>query len=101
MAIVATGPMPGSTPIRVPSRQPMKQYRRLIGVTATPKPVIRLETRSMDAPSQREEPLSASLSDQPLTPPSVKPLTGAHTPARYTLLMRVLLVEDDPTLRQV
>ena len=25
MAMVATGPMPGSTPMSVPSRQPMKQ----------------------------------------------------------------------------
>src|SRR3954469_15343823 len=45
--MVATGPMPGSTPISVPSTQPMKQYSRLIGVTATPKPMARLETRSM------------------------------------------------------
>src|SRR6478735_8126690 len=47
IAMVATGPMPGSTPIRVPSTQPMKQYSRLTGVTATPKPVMRLEMRSM------------------------------------------------------
>src|SRR3982751_4265518 len=42
MAIVATGPMPGSTPISVPSRQPMSAYKRWIGVTATPKPMTRL-----------------------------------------------------------
>src|SRR3954464_15708587 len=47
MAMVATGPMPGSTPISVPSRQPMKAYSRLIGVNATPKPIERLEIRSM------------------------------------------------------
>src|ERR1700745_2451739 len=47
IAMVATGPMPGSTPIRVPSTQPMKQYSRLIGVTATPKPVARVARRSM------------------------------------------------------
>src|ERR1700741_1143924 len=47
MAMVATGPMPGSTPISVPSRQPMKQYSRLIGVKATPKPMERLAIRSM------------------------------------------------------
>src|SRR3954469_11580824 len=47
MAMVATGPMPGSTPIRVPSRQPMKAYSRLIGVKATPKPMERLLMRSM------------------------------------------------------
>src|SRR3954465_3344531 len=47
MAMVATGPMPGSTPISVPSRQPMKQYSRLIGVKATPNPMERLLIRSM------------------------------------------------------
>src|SRR6478609_2052807 len=54
--MVATGPMPGSTPISVPSTQPMKQYNRLIGVTATPKPVARLANRSMFFfPSARDE----------------------------------------------
>src|SRR4051812_35975640 len=47
MAMVATGPMPGSTPISVPSRQPMNAYSRLIGVKATPKPIERLLIRSM------------------------------------------------------
>src|SRR3954470_9549930 len=47
MAMVATGPMPGSTPISVPSRQPMKAYSRLIGVNATPKPIERWKIRSM------------------------------------------------------
>src|SRR3954463_7880011 len=51
IAMVATGPMPGSTPISVPSTQPMKQYSRLIGVTATPKPVMRFEIRSMVCPA--------------------------------------------------
>src|SRR6476660_7911832 len=54
IAMVATGPMPGSTPISVPSRQPMKAYSRLIGVTATPKPMERLVIRSMGR-SPREE----------------------------------------------
>src|SRR3954467_4826536 len=47
MAMVATGPTPGSTPISVPSRQPMNAYSRLIGVKATPKPMERLVIRSM------------------------------------------------------
>src|SRR4051812_17059844 len=47
IAIVATGPMPGSTPISVPSRTPIRQYRRLIGVSATPKPSARLLKRLM------------------------------------------------------
>src|SRR5687768_4761526 len=45
--MVATGPTPGSTPISVPSTTPMKQYSRLIGVKATPKPIDRLVSRSM------------------------------------------------------
>src|SRR5688572_18111084 len=45
IAIVATGPMPGSTPIRVPSITPIRQYIRLIGVRATPKPRARLLNR--------------------------------------------------------
>src|SRR6478609_1638711 len=56
IAMVATGPMPGSTPISVPSTQPMKQYSRLMGVTATPKPVARLANSSMSLfPSARDE----------------------------------------------
>src|SRR5688572_20182469 len=39
--------MPGSTPISVPSMQPMKAYSRLIGVNATPKPVARWDSNSM------------------------------------------------------
>src|SRR3954452_21305019 len=53
--MVATGPMPGSTPISVPSRQPMNAYSRLIGVTATPKPMERLVIRSMVSASSRNE----------------------------------------------
>ena len=47
MAIVAKGPMPGNTPISVPSRQPTKAYNRLIGVNATPNPMERWEISSM------------------------------------------------------
>src|SRR5687768_4446159 len=47
IAMVATGPTPGSTPIRVPSTQPTKAYSRLMGVKATPKPRVRLLIRSM------------------------------------------------------
>ncbi len=38
MEMVATGPMPGSTPISVPSITPMKQYMMFWKVSATPKP---------------------------------------------------------------
>src|SRR3954447_26503925 len=47
MAIVASGPMPGKTPISVPTSAPIKHSPRLIGVTATEKPCPRLPTSSM------------------------------------------------------
>src|SRR5437763_282453 len=55
IAMVATGPMPGSTPISVPSRQPISAKNRLIGVTATPKPMTRLwKSWSIVAPRSAE-----------------------------------------------
>src|SRR5258708_470561 len=36
--IVATGPMPGNTPTRLPTRTPRKQNIRLCGSSATPTP---------------------------------------------------------------
>src|SRR6185503_10713768 len=50
IAMVATGPMPGSTPISVPSRQPISAYSRWIGVNATPKPITRLLKISIARP---------------------------------------------------
>src|SRR5687767_5246659 len=47
IAMVATGPMPGSTPISVPRMHPTRQYSRLVKVKATPKPVARLWNSSM------------------------------------------------------
>src|ERR1051325_3676801 len=47
IAMVATGPMPGSTPISVPSTTPMKQYITFSGWTATWKPIQRLLKISM------------------------------------------------------
>jgi hypothetical protein len=47
IAMATTGPMPGSTPVSVPSRQPANAHSRLIGVKATPKPIARLEIRSI------------------------------------------------------
>src|SRR6267378_3425775 len=40
--MVAIGPMPGSTPISVPSSTPMKQYMMLLSDSATLKPSARL-----------------------------------------------------------
>src|SRR5689334_6456366 len=47
IAIVASGPMPGSTPMRVPRKQPMKQYQRFCQVSATLKPNTRLWNSSI------------------------------------------------------
>src|SRR5476649_179203 len=55
MATVAMVPMPGSTPTRVPTSAPIRHSRRLIGVSATPKPRARLEKRSIIAPSLDQE----------------------------------------------
>ena len=42
IAMVAIGPMPGSTPISVPISAPISAKPRLAGVSATAKPVARL-----------------------------------------------------------
>src|SRR5262245_11363248 len=56
MAIVASGPMPGSTPIRVPRNTPMKQYHRFWRVRATVKPNTRLLKSSiLVAPQSLDE----------------------------------------------
>ena len=41
MAMVAIGPMPGSTPISVPTIAPRNANARLDGVSATPNPMAR------------------------------------------------------------
>src|SRR5215471_10251960 len=47
MAMVATGPMPGNTPISVPSMQPSNAYIRFWKETATLRPSARLARSSM------------------------------------------------------
>src|SRR5512145_2494282 len=42
IAIVASGPIPGSTPISVPRNTPMKQNHRFCSESATLKPKMRL-----------------------------------------------------------
>src|SRR5689334_22294912 len=54
IAIVATRPTPVRTPISVPSRTPINAYSRLMGLTATPKPRMRLWKRSMRASAEGE-----------------------------------------------
>src|SRR6202790_2037709 len=55
IATVAMVPMPGNTPTSVPTSAPIRQSRRLIGVSATPKPRARLEKRSIMTPSLDQE----------------------------------------------
>src|SRR5688572_18887078 len=54
IAMAASGPMPGSTPIIVPMKTPMKQYVRFSSESATLKPRYRLgkssARKSMSAP---------------------------------------------------
>src|SRR5215813_9865257 len=50
IAMVAMGPMPGSTPISVPTMAPMKAKPRLTGVSATANPTARLWNSSMTLP---------------------------------------------------
>src|SRR3990172_8250248 len=45
--IVATGPIPGSTPTRVPTKTPMKQAKRCIGWSATWRPKRRFWAKSI------------------------------------------------------
>src|SRR5690606_11424958 len=47
MAMVASGPMPGSTPIAVPRKHPMKQYIRFSSVAAVAKPRARCSNTSI------------------------------------------------------
>src|SRR5688572_16324543 len=46
IAIVATGPTPGSTPTSVPMRQPRKQKPTFFRLSATPRPSERLLNKS-------------------------------------------------------
>src|SRR5204863_2462541 len=57
MAMVGIGPMPGRTPISVPSRQPISANPRFLNESAAPKPVARLWNRSnsiLPAPPGRQ-----------------------------------------------
>src|SRR3979409_1626781 len=48
--MVAIGPMPGSTPISVPSAAAASAKNRVAGVSATPNPIARLLSSSIDHP---------------------------------------------------
>src|ERR1700744_3492663 len=47
IAMVASGPTPGNTPIRVPTSAPIRHMNRFIGVSETLKPRARLCKRSI------------------------------------------------------
>src|SRR5204863_765246 len=65
MAMVATGPMPGRTPISVPTMQPTSAYNRFWRLSATPKPRVRLCSSSISPHSadDRDVHLQAELED--------------------------------------
>src|SRR5688572_31071330 len=52
---VAIGPMPGSTPISVPMRQPSRHRPRFVNVSATEKPSARSDSMSLQAESAQRE----------------------------------------------
>src|SRR5215470_5126909 len=56
MVMVAMGPMPGSTPISVPTRQPTKQSPSLCSVKATENPSCRLERSVLTARLSQDQP---------------------------------------------
>src|ERR1700761_6195620 len=53
--IVDSGPMPGSTPMRLPTSTPNTHHIRLSGCSATPKPYISCIRLSCIAPSPLEQ----------------------------------------------
>src|SRR5712692_4278905 len=63
MAMVATGPMPGSTPMSVPRRQPTKQKKRFCRVAAAVKPTARLPRMSMSAASEHRDRLAQTIDE--------------------------------------
>src|SRR4030081_314021 len=63
MAMVATGPMPGSTPIRVPSRHPARKKNRFCAVAAAANPTIRLLTMSMSAATEHRDRLPQAVDE--------------------------------------
>src|SRR6478735_4340434 len=63
-AMVSAGPSPGRTPIAVPSVVPTRHHSRLIGVSATAKPLRSCEKASMSAALGAYHPFDRVL-DQP------------------------------------
>ncbi|MNN28216.1 hypothetical protein D3C81_1417780 [compost metagenome] len=60
IATVSAGPMPGSTPMAVPRKQPTRAHIRLMGVMATAKPCINWFRVSMAIPPANQKPATGS-----------------------------------------
>src|SRR5687768_5729369 len=58
MAMVGIGPMPGSTPIKVPSKQPISAKPRLLQDAAAANPVARFWMTSTSAAPQHRQRLA-------------------------------------------
>src|SRR5438552_14176077 len=59
MAMVATGPMPGSTPISGPSMQPIRAYNRFWKLSATVRPSPTFCRRSISPDSAEDRDVHA------------------------------------------
>src|ERR1044071_7442549 len=68
MAMVATGPMPGSTPISVPTMQPKNAYSRFWKVSAVFRPIARLCSRSISATPENDLEKAGDQIEQPVDP---------------------------------
>src|SRR5581483_8411600 len=64
IAMVASGPMPGSTPIKVPTETPIRQYSRFCQEKATSKPKIRLWNSSIASPARDQRVRKAEPEDE-------------------------------------
>ena len=68
MVMVAMGPTPGSTPIRVPMQQPTKQYQTFLSESATSSPSARLAIRSVTARGPQRMMMAFTAAKTPTTP---------------------------------
>src|SRR5262249_1922144 len=107
IATVATGPMPGSTPISVPTRQPTSAKPRLAQGPATPKPRVMLSRKSTsplrpDGHRQGEAPAATRDAQERQHDGGDRDLDHPHMPAREAADDHQRARRDDeaPTLGQ-
>ncbi len=105
IATVVTGPMPGSTPMTVPSRTPMKQYMTFCSVSATAKPSPRLAKTSI-APRGSARARAAGRADRRThrsrtrsAPPPARRFRPGETPApaHAVTMVRTASVTTSPS----